>query len=137
MRSNITISQRIIAVLIAAWIPFCCCTLKVAASMVQDADSTPLLGSCCCSQDTAPCDGEDSGPEEGSDKACSICCLKVMPDPPQDWDPPIVLLELPQSLAMSSLLVDTGNEARTTLPARPPDLPARDTLLEQHALLLV
>lgn len=103
--------------------------------MVQDSDT--MVGSCCCSQSSAPCDGEETDPEEGSDEGCSTCCIKMMPEPPQDWDPPIVLLELPQLLPGSTFQVDMGNEALTPRWARPPDLPSRGTLLEQRALLLV
>ena len=137
MRTNTSISHRIIAVLIAAWIPFCCCTLKVAASIVQDADAAPVSGSCCCSLTTMQCDGEAPDSDERSGGTCTLCCLKVMPESAEDWDPPMVSLWLPQSDATTGLPVNADGPEGFHPPTHPPDRSPRITLLEQRSLLLL
>ena len=120
MTSKMPISTRIIAMLVAAWIPFCCCTLKVAAAMAQDELAGTSVQSCCCSQPASPCDG-DSEPGEGSEGSCTTCCIKVMPDPPEDWAPEIVQVELPPLLLAPAL--EAGPDIRTSAQQwlRPPD----------------
>ena len=137
MSSKMPISTRIIAMLVAAWIPFCCCTLKVAAAMAQDELAGSLVQSCCCSQSTAPCDGEDRDPGEGPGGTCTGCCIKVMPDPPAEWTPEIVPAELTPLLLAPALEAGPGIEARGPQWLRPPDPWRPDTLFERRCLLLV
>ena len=132
MLPKVNISHRIIAVLIAAWIPFCCCTLRSAAGIVST--DGPAPASCCCQETTQDC---DTGETPSHDDGCMACCIKVPPDPPQDWAPPIDLLGLPIFEVVS---VDYFNTASplALVRARPPDPPpSARPLLKLGCLLLV
>jgi hypothetical protein len=60
-----------------------------------------------------------------------------MPDPPEDWAPEIVQVELPPQLLAPAL--EAGPDIRTFAQQwlRPPDTWSPDTLFERRCLLLV
>jgi len=136
MTHRTTIPQRIIAVLVAAWIPFCCCTLKVAGELLlQDGDSI-VLG--CCGHAKVTCDDDGSEPVEDTDDACVGCCIKILPDASGKWDPPVDHGEAPVDHGAVQILAPAASEtgARPGLP-RPPDPPPARTLLAQRCQFLV
>ena len=138
MSSSMSILHRIIAVLIAAWIPFCCCTLRGAAAVVQTGE-TPIVGSCCGNTSRGLCeDDRDSGQEQENDGHCTTCCIKVAPEPPTEWAPELELGTIPAFEGVIQVVPTPENPFRSgMLRARAPDPPPSWTLLEQHALLLV
>ena len=137
MSTSMSIPNRIIAVLIAAWIPFCCCTLRVAAEAVQGEDA-PAMG-CCGGASTAPCNGQDSdsNADREPDGHCTSCCVKMNPEPPTEWSPELELAALAvfEFQSIELLLQDTHRPAN--MRARAPDPPPHRTLLQQRCLLLV
>ena len=70
-------THRILTILIAGMLPFCCCSIRTMAPLVMDADTADYAG--CCSGGagtTEPGDGTDPGPEPD----CSgSCCDRVAP----------------------------------------------------------
>ena len=135
MSTCMSIPNRIIAVLIAVWIPFCCCTLRVAAEATLG-EGTPAR-SCCGGVSNAPCDGEDSDSERDSGGHCTSCCVKVIPDPPTEWSPELELATVPMFEIRSIELVLQDAHRPDSLRARAPDPPPNRTLLQQRCLLLV
>ena len=136
MTPRMTISHRIIAALIAAWIPFCCCTLKVAGGMLLQDEGVMATG--CCGHMKNTCSNEGSDPAEDTDEACVGCCIKILPDAPEKWEPPVDLGERQaehQSVQVRSS--DDSDAVMQPMPPRPPDPPPSRTLLEQRCLLLV
>jgi len=137
MSTSMSISNRIIAVLIAAWIPFCCCTLRVAAEVAQGEDA-PAMG-CCGGASNAPCNGQDTNSDSDREPGghCTSCCVKMTPEPPTEWSPELELAALPvfEFHSIELLLQDTHRPAN--MRARAPDPPPHRTLLQQRCLLLV
>ena len=81
-----SLTHRICALLIACWIPFCCCTLKAAVVMANGptADGFQVI-SCCSGKVACPeTSGEDGAPAE--EEPCAGCCLKISPDAPSTPD---------------------------------------------------
>jgi len=135
MSSRVNNLHRTITLLVAAWLPFCCCFIKAAQAIVNP-DQGPV--SCCCIQDDACLPGTDGEPAPPSEESgCTDCCIKVLPDAPQTWEPPVDFGEL----GICNDCWDEGfipeSWSWPTLQARPPDLPASRTLLDQRCQLLV
>jgi hypothetical protein len=136
MSSSMSIPNRIIAVLIAAWIPFCCCTLRVAAEATQGEDA-PATG-CCGAASSTPCDGQDpADSDHESGGHCTSCCIKVIPDPPTEWSPQLELAAILMFEVHSIHLLLQDVPLPDSLRARAPDPPPAHTLLQQRCLLLV
>ena len=138
MVTRVDISHRIIAALVAAWVPFCCCFIHAAQAIASpDEDSQPRS---CCSATNTCLEGTpaDSEPVDG-DPCCSECCVRVLPDAPQIWSPPVDLvgqaildLDLPFDRACLA-----NDDPASPLRARPPNPPPSASLLSQRCLLLV
>ena len=136
MDARMTISHRIIAALMAAWIPFCCCTLKVAGGMLLQDEATVAMG--CCGHGTNTCSKEGTDPAEDTDESCVGCCIKILPEAPEKWEPPVDLGEPQIELqSVDDRTADRSGAFLRTMPPRPPDPPPVRTLLEQRCLLLV
>ena len=136
MDARMTISHRIIAALIAAWIPFCCCTLKVAGGMLVQDGSAATMG--CCGHGQNACSNEGTDPAEDTQETCVGCCIKVLPDAPERWDPPVDVGEpMPERQNVHDQTPDTFGAFMRPASSRPPDPPPGRTLLEQRCLLLI
>ena len=136
MTPRTTTTHRIIAVLIAAWIPFCCCTLKVAGELLLQDEVAAGLS--CCGLVKVGCESDDSEPAEDSEQACLGCCVKNLPDAPGKWNPPVDHGEPMTEQVMVSASVLVGFEVFQRPPTpHPPDPPSGHTLLERGCLLLV
>ena len=137
--SRVDTKHRITAAFVAVWIPFCCCFIQAAQAIVSsDPSSNQGSGPCCCSQvrDCSQTLSGDSEPADG-ESSCTNCCIRVLPDAPQDWSPPTDLLGQAILEVTSADLIVACHSVATSIRTRPPDPPPGMTLLSQHCLLLV
>ena len=134
-----SLTHRICALLIACWIPFCCCTLKAAAVMAAgpSAEGAPLTFSCCsqssCSKTS---DQNQNAPLE--DGPCTDCCIKVSPEAPctPDFQIDEIGREIPSIEAIKSTWLHHANNDLLNTQKIPPDPPPAD-LVALHCQLLV
>ena len=134
-----SLTHRICALLIACWIPFCCCTLKAAAVMAAgpSADGATVTFSCCsqnsCSKTSSQ---EQDAPLE--DEPCADCCIKVAPEAPTTPDLQIDQIgrELPSIESIEDSWLQHASHSLSCTGTRPPDPPPAD-LVALHCQLLV
>lgn len=79
MTQNLSISNRIVAILMVIVIPFCCCSLNVCGDINESSGS---CGSCC--ERPAP----DGSPDDSPDSGCIGCvgCTKAPINPGPQLD---------------------------------------------------
>lgn len=139
MQTRTSIFHRIVAVFIAVWIPFCCCTLRSAAAMVQCGSEAPLvLAGCCGGGASGACatdDGTDDPREE--DGHCTSCCVKAGPDRAADWVPEVGLEEASLAYAADLPLPALDRSAVSAIRARAPDPPPCRSLHHLRSLFIV
>ena len=135
-----SLTHRICALLIACWIPFCCCTLKAAVVMADgpSVDGASAMFSCCsqnsCSKTT---DQEQEAPEE--DGPCAECCIKVAPEASTAPDLQIDQIgrELPSNdESIEATWLQHASHRLLCTGTSPPDPPPAD-LVALHCQLLV
>ena len=138
--THTSLTHRICAILVALWIPFCCCTLKAAVVMVNGpaADGTTQTFSCCGSQSACsqnPAEDDDAPQEEGP---FTDCCIKVSPEAPctPDFQIDEIGREIPSIEAINSTWLHHANNDLLNTQKIPPDPPPAD-LVALHCQLLV
>ena len=133
------LTHRICALLIACWIPFCCCTLKAAMVMANGSefDGGQMMSCCCSSQDTCT---ENSGeePAPAQEGPCTDCCLKVSPDAPTTPNLSIdeIGRELPSIEAVTTIRSHHPGTGLTHPQLTPPDPPPGDLVTLRCKLLV-
>jgi hypothetical protein len=88
------ISHTLVTLLLAAWLPFCCCQARAAMNAVvahsaHSAHSTGANEGCCCSEEPATDASESKDPcPDKSGGCCTSCKDRVLPSatsvPPAD-----------------------------------------------------
>ena len=137
MLLKVDISRRIIAVLVAAWVPFCCCFIQ-AAHAIANPDNVGTAYSCCSNGACQPGTSTDSEPSDTEhEDSCTNCCLRVLPDAPQMWEPPIDLFGQPMLQDEMPYICVEQLHAVANTRMKPPDPPPGASLLQQRCLLLV
>ena len=71
-----SLTHRIITILVICWIPFCCCSIKAMASMASGEDA---IQTSCCSHST--CEDSQTNSEESPEESdcCAGCCDRFAP----------------------------------------------------------
>lgn len=129
--------HRILTILIAGLMPFCCCSIKAVAALASGPDACTFAYAGCCSGGQGDC-GED--PSSDSDEDCKGgCCDRLAPvGELQDPLPPlddIGLEQLHGNWPSAPALGDPGSSVEIRRP-RPPD-PGSGSLQGLHCRLQV
>ncbi len=133
-------SHRLIAFLLAMFMPLCCCRLHIVAGHFEGASVAAAHAQPCCSKcETGAQNGEPS--EENRSGGCTGCCTKFAGGS-LDWSPPVdeIGRDLPAwSLEIETVEADSIGFAANTFARAGPLQPTRrvSSLVAMHCELLV
>lgn len=130
------IADRMIALLMAAMMPLCCCAIGTASgqSCCDPIEILQAKASCC----PGSCQVEPSMGSEEQPQPCS-CCLKA-PSTAPDWSPPVDTLGTPLTFfALGEQFKPTAGWQATGIPAGtdPPPGPCNPDQLRGQVILQV
>ena len=136
-----TNTKRLLVVLLAAWLPMCCCQIRHLSAAIAGGttDGIALVCAdaaapgCCCSK--AARDGTDETDAPAPEGCGKSCCIKGS-TLTWDWAPPVDTIGLP--MLFTAVEADRPILASVeAVPApRPPPLTARARLQRKCALLI-
>ena len=128
-------SRLLITLLLAVWMPWCCCSIRaVLASADPQSPCSATVNAACCCREAPASDSETPGDDECGQRVCCIrgLTLKI------DWSPPVDQIGLPAPALSEADLAILPPMHRT---AMTPDRGCRNvvtpTLLDLRCALLI